>query len=176
MSWFSTMAEERPNTLVLILAAAFGIGGFLLSSMLFKESSALIGSVAPTVQLREMDGDEFALSKFRGKPVVVNFWATWCPPCVHEMPILERAHQSGKVAVIAIANDEEDAVRAFIKQHKFEMTVVLEEDAAGMGRALAAPSTIPYSVFFDRQGKVVAVTRAGMSQSEFDALLKKASG
>ena len=176
MHWFNKLAEERPNLLVLVLASLFGLGGFVLSSALFSKSSELIGSPAPTTVLRDLSGHEFQLTKFRGKPLVVNFWATWCPPCIEEMPMLDRAHRQGDISVVAIASDDASDVRAFTAANKLKLTVVLEADAGGINRLLDVPATIPYSVFFDREGKVSAVKHGAMSQAEFDAEIAKATG
>ena len=176
MQWFNKMAEDRPNLLVLALASLFGLGGFVLSSALFSKTSELIGSAAPATAMRDLSGHEFQLTKFRGKPFVVNFWATWCPPCIEEMPMLDRAHRQGDISVVAIASDDATDVRAFISANKLTLTVVLEADAGGINRLLDVPATIPYSVFFDREGKVSAVKHGAMSQAEFDAEIAKATG
>ena len=176
MNWFNKMAEERPNLLVLILASLFGLGGFLLSSAFFSDRNELVGSVAPTTEMRDLSGTSFQLTKFRGKPLVVNFWATWCGPCIAEMPMLDRAHQQGTINVVAIASDDAADVRAFKSEHELKLTVVLEADAGGIYRLLQAPDTIPYSVFFDRDGKVSSVKHGAMSQAEFDAEVVRAKG
>lgn len=176
MYWFNKLAEDRPNLLVLILASLFGVGGFLLSSAFFSDNNRLVGSAAPTTMLRDLGGATFQLSKFRGKPLVVNFWATWCGPCIKEMPMLDRAHRQGAVNVVAIASDNPTEVRAFKSAHKLNLTVVLEADSGGIYRLLQAPDTIPYSVFFDRNGKVSSVFHGSMSQAEFEAEVSKAKG
>ncbi len=176
MQWFNKMVEERPNLLVLILASLFGLGGFLLSSAFFSDNDELIGSAAPTTMLRDLNGTPFQLAKFRGKPLVVNFWATWCGPCIKEMPMLDRAHRQGTIHVVAIASDDAAEVRAFKAKHKLNLTVVLEADAGGINRLLQTPNTIPYSVFFDAQGNVSSIKHGAMSQAEFDAEVFKANG
>ena len=176
MNWFNKMAEERPNLLVLILASLFGLGGFLLSSAFFSDRNELVGSAAPTTEMRDLGGTSFQLTKFRGKPLVVNFWATWCGPCIKEMPMLDRAHRQGAISVVAIASDDAADVRAFKSEHKLKLTVVLEADAGAIYRLLQAPDTIPYSVFFDRDGKVSSIKHGAMSQAEFDAAVTRAQG
>ncbi len=174
MNWFNKMVEDRPNLLVLILASIFGLGGFLLSSAMFSSNTKLIGSIAPTTMMRDLNGAEFQLTKFRGQPFVVNFWATWCGLCIKEMPMLDRAHRDGTINVVAIASDEEADVRAFKTKHKLNLSVVLQANAGDIYNLLEAPDTIPYSVFFDGAGKVSSVKHGAMSQAEFDSAVSKA--
>ena len=174
MNWFNKMVEDRPNLLVLILASIFGLGGFLLSSAFFSNNTKLIGSTAPITMMRDLNGAEFQLAKFRGQPFVVNFWATWCPPCIKEMPMLDRAHRDGTINVVAIASDDEAEVRAFKAKHKLNLTVVLQANAGDIYSLLEAPDTIPYSVFFDGEGTVSSVKHGEMSQAEFDSAVLKA--
>lgn len=174
MTWFNKMVEERPNVLVLILASFFGLGGFLLSSAFFSTNTKLIGSAAPTTTMRDLNGVEFQLAKFSGTPFVINFWATWCGPCIKEMPMLDRAHRDGTINVVAIASDDETEVRAFKTKHKLNLTVVLQADAGEIYGLLDAPDTIPYSVFFDGNGKVSSVKHGAMSQAEFDSAVSSA--
>lgn len=174
MSWLSNMADQHPNRLVLILAACFGLGGFLLSRALFSDANTLVGTAAPMMTLTDLTGTKLQLSQFRGKPVVVNFWATWCPPCVKELPMMDRSHRSGKVEVITVATDDPSDVRAFLDQRELKLRVVLAEDSADLSSALALPSVIPYTVFIDTTGKISSVKRGALSESEYAQRLTQA--
>jgi cytochrome c biogenesis protein CcmG, thiol:disulfide interchange protein DsbE len=81
----------------------------------------LPGRAVPPLRLRTLDGDPLDLAALRGRPVVVNFWATWCEPCVREFPLLARAaaaHRADRLAVVGVlVQDRPDAARAFIRQH-----------------------------------------------------------
>ena len=173
ISW-SELADRYPNRLVLILAACFGLGGFLLSRALFSDSSALVGTLAPSTALTDIAGTPIQLAQFRGKPVVVNFWATWCPPCIKELPMMDRSHRTGKVEVITVATDDPQDVREFLDKRPFQLRVVLDQDAGNLASALSAPSVIPYTVFIDTQGKISSVKRGALSEQEYQQRLVEA--
>jgi peroxiredoxin len=88
------------------------------------------GAAAPALSLRDVDGRVHALKAYRGKVVLINFWATWCEPCRQEMPSIQRLRDrlSGKgFAVLAVSVDEPDArVRQFVKQTGLDLTVVMD--------------------------------------------------
>ena len=174
MSWWNEMAENHPNRLVLILAACFGLGGFLLSRALFSDSQALVGSPAPNTTLIDISGNSIQFAQFRGKPVVVNFWATWCPPCIKELPMMDRTHRSGKAEVITVATDDPNDVRAFLEKRSMQLRVVLDADAGNLASALALPSVIPYTVFIDTNGKISSVKRGALDEQEFKQRLVEA--
>jgi peroxiredoxin len=91
------------------------------------------GRAAPGFRLTALGGGEVDLESLRGRVIVLNFWATWCPPCVGEMPSLERLHKAlGKegLAVVGVSVDEDEAVlRRFVDQHK--LTFALLRDPGG---------------------------------------------
>ena len=76
-------------------------------------TNSLIGQPAPDISLKDMQGNTVTLSQFKGKVVVLNFWATWCPPCREEMPSMERLHQQFKDQglVLLAVNVEQDGAR-----------------------------------------------------------------
>ena len=86
------------------------------------------GTSAPAFRLPALAGGESELGALRGKVVVLNFWATWCPPCVSEMPSLERLHRAlGPVglAVVAVSTDEDEAeLRRFVAQYALTLPVL----------------------------------------------------
>lgn len=90
------------------------------------------GDMAPDFLLQNMDGDEVRLSDFRGHPVVLNFWATWCSPCRKEMPQFVRAyddHIDDRLVVIAVDQQEsESIVRPFIEDYGVEFPVLIDRD------------------------------------------------
>ena len=98
-------------------------------------------------------GGELSVASFRGKPLLVNFWATWCPPCVEELPMIEafwREHGPKNLQVLALAIDQPSAVRRFLERQPLTFPVGL----AGLtGSQLArnlgnAQGGLPFSVFF----------------------------
>lgn len=114
------------------------------------------------LQLMQPDGGQMALSSLRGKPVLVNFWATWCPPCVREMPLINQFAQSQAargthaVQVLGIAVDQAANVKRWIARQPLAFPVVLA-GAGGvtMTRTLGNISGgLPFTILFDAQGQV----------------------
>lgn len=119
-----------------------------------------IGSAAPELTLRDLQGQPHRLSDYRGGGVLVNFWASWCVPCRTEMPALDRVATDG-ITVLGIAMDDPERVRAFLAAHPVRYPILLGE--------LATPSTaqrlgdldqtLPYSVLLDASGRVLQTRR-----------------
>ena len=103
---------------------------------------------APELALKVLDGETIHLSDYRGRVVVLNFWATWCPPCRHEIPDfvdLYRSYQDQEVAFLGVAFERGglDPLRAFTKQNRIPYVVATLEDAAQIQGAWAALEGIP---------------------------------
>jgi cytochrome c biogenesis protein CcmG, thiol:disulfide interchange protein DsbE len=120
------------------------------------------GTAAPPLRLRTLDGGTLDLADLRGRPVVVNFWATWCEPCVREFPLLARAaagHRADRLAVVGVlVQDRPDAARAFIRQHGGGWPVGVDADrrAAGAWGVVGLPHT-----FFVRPDGTLAAHQLG---------------
>ncbi|MBL8334037.1 MAG: TlpA family protein disulfide reductase [Rubrivivax sp.] len=106
------------------------------------------------------EGGEFSLGDFRGRVLVLNFWATWCPPCVKEMPELDRLQREqgpAGVQVVGLAIDQPDSVRRFLKQTPVSFPIGLAGfEGSEIGRQLGnSAGGLPFTAVFDRQGQVV---------------------
>jgi thiol-disulfide isomerase/thioredoxin len=105
------------------------------------------------------EGGELVMTDLRGRPLLVNFWATWCPPCVKELPEIDRFWKSHmqKVAVVGLAIDSLEPVRAFLQKQPLSFAIGL----AGMpGTAVArslgnAKGVLPFTVLLDAKGAVL---------------------
>src|SRR5437588_919854 len=115
----------------------------------------MIGKTAPDFTVRDADRT-VALRDFRGRVVVLNFWATWCPPCVEEMPSLVQMQQrmgAKGVTVLAVSVDvDESAYQRFLKNHKIELLTVRDPDQKSNN--LYGTSKFPESYIIDRSGVV----------------------
>jgi thiol-disulfide isomerase/thioredoxin len=105
------------------------------------------------------EGGELSLASLRGKPLVLNFWATWCPPCISELPLLDRFHQEQNPrgwTVVALAVDSPTPVREFLRQRPLAMPVGLAGlDGVEFGRALGnVQGGLPFTVVIDSSGAV----------------------
>lgn len=125
--------------------------------------------------LKDLEGKEWTLSRLKGKVVLVNFWATWCPPCRREMPDMEKIHGRFKdrgLVILAISDEEDAKVRPFIKERGYTFPVLLDP-----GRKVNEAfqiGGIPNSFIFDRSGKLVAQAIDGRSERQLLVLLAKA--
>ena len=133
----------------------------------------------PDFTLPLLTGENGTLSAYKGKVVILNFWATWCPPCRAEMPSMETLYQRFKdqgLEILAVDLGEKAAtVRQFIRSNRYTFPVLLDE--SGRVGSLYGIEAVPTSYIIDRGGKIIA-TVAGSFQwdnprviAAFDALL-----
>lgn len=113
--------------------------------------------LAPDFTLKDEEGKTHKLSDYRGKVVVLNFWATWCPPCIKEMPSMERAHKKWVkegIEILAVnAGEDEDSIFAFTGEYDISFTVLLDEENSVLNNF---PSIgLPTTYIIDPQGYVV---------------------
>jgi thiol-disulfide isomerase/thioredoxin len=115
----------------------------------------------PQVRLESLDGHSVELTSFSGRPVVVNLWATWCPPCRRELPVLERAQAANPDVAIVLANQGEsrEAVGIYLRRHAPGLRNVLLDRQFRVGAAIGH-GALPTTLFFDARGELVA-TRVG---------------
>lgn len=117
------------------------------------------------------DGQTLPMSRFRGQKVLVNFWATWCPPCVEELPLLDSFHQQNKDKnwqVLGLAVDQPSAVRAWLAARPLHFAVGM----AGLGGTALSKSlgneagSLPFSVVFGASGHILQRKVGKVSQEE----------
>lgn len=117
------------------------------------------GEPAPAGPFFENGETKRTFADFRGRALVVNFWATWCPPCVKEMPALDRLHAAvaaDGIEVLALSSDREGApvVRSFYQRNQIKALAVLIDQAGALSRALNVVG-LPTTVLFDTAGREV---------------------
>jgi peroxiredoxin len=142
----------------LVVALVAGAGFTFVRLQEGKGYALKKGTAAPTFRLPTLSGGDVDLASFRGRLVVVNFWATWCPPCVEEMPSLERLHRKlapeGLVLLSVSADEDEPTLRRFVAAHGLTFPVLRDPGGAGPAQAY---HTTGYPETFVIDGKGVLV-------------------
>jgi peroxiredoxin len=170
--------------ILLGLAVAFNVGGSACSTLSSQyglaDEAPNVGKHAPDFVLPGLDGVKIKLSDLRGKPVVVNFWATWCGYCIVEMPLLQQAYDANKDKglVILAVNDGETSARAeeFIQANGYTFTVLLDfyGDVVPFYKVRGLPTTF----FIDKEGvirdiRVGAFSSAGQIEKSLGKIMTK---
>jgi thiol-disulfide isomerase/thioredoxin len=115
----------------------------------------------PDISLADSDGIKHKLSEWKGRPLLINFWATWCAPCRREIPLLKslrREHAADGVEVVGIAVDFRDAVQHYAREMGIDYPVLVgEQDGLDAIAAFGMDTVFPFTVFADRQGRIVTL-------------------
>jgi thiol-disulfide isomerase/thioredoxin len=123
--------------------------------------SRVIPAEVPNVSLAGVDGLKHALSEWKGRPLLINFWATWCEPCRREIPLLKtlrRERAADGVEIIGIAVDFRDAVQRYAHQMGIDYPVLVgEQDGLDAIARFGMDTVFPFTVFADRQGRIVTL-------------------
>lgn len=135
------------------------------------------GFLAPDFTLSTPGGEEISLATFRGKPVLVNFWATWCPPCRAEMPAIQRAYTEYApqglivLGVNSTAQDNPLDIAPFITEYGLTFPILLDETGEVARKYELA--SLPSTFFVGRDGVISEVVAGAMSQFLLDTKIQE---
>lgn len=154
------LARRAPLRKPMAAALAVGAGAWFAGAALLS-AGAPGDARLPQLTLLSMDGTNVALASYEGRPTVVNLWATWCPPCRREMPVLQAAQVARPDIHFVFLNQRESAhqVAAFLGRSGLPLRNVLLDGRGEAGAALGHRS-LPTTLFFDARGRLVD-TRVG---------------
>ncbi|OGV99693.1 MAG: hypothetical protein A3D20_02545 [Nitrospinae bacterium RIFCSPHIGHO2_02_FULL_39_82] len=148
-----------------------------------KYTAVNIGDYAPDFILTDLNNKNIALSGYKGKKVILNFWATWCPPCVKEMPLLQEINTShlspsskvgeeGGVEVIGVNyNEDYDRVKKFISEHGITFTILIDSELkASMSYGVIG---LPVTFFIDRDGRIREKFKGELNRKLLEDILNR---
>jgi len=122
----------------------------------FDSIGLQVGDMVPDFELATLDGDIIKLSEFLGQRVMLNFWATWCPPCRAEMPDMQKFHESKDIVILAVnlvgTESSKENVANFIEEFKITFPILLDTDMEVSNLYRIQP--IPTSYMIDSSGRI----------------------
>jgi cytochrome c biogenesis protein CcmG, thiol:disulfide interchange protein DsbE len=166
--------KKKLLTAIIIVLSLF----FASCSRKTSEKRSSANETASDFSLYDLQGRQVSLKQFRGKPVMLDFWATWCGPCRMTMPLTEklRKEYQGSLTVLAInLQESEEDVRQYVQQEDVKSLVLLDKE--GAAAEAYGIETIPALILIDKSGKIKQTWKRGYypaMMAEFRAAVEKA--
>lgn len=165
------MGSSRKVVQIVILIGVLLLGGYAIGKTLFASDGAPgIGGKPPGFALAGMDGSVHELSDYKGKALVINFWGSFCPPCVKEIPEFQRQYNKWRgenFAILAINLSEDDlTVKNFVSRFDIDFTVLRDK-----GREVESKyglRSYPTTFFVKPNGKIMDIFVGGMTEKDID--------
>lgn len=171
------MTRNRQLFLVIVVAIAAAAAGYGVSLWRGSGDAHQSAEAVMAARLVDLEGRPQPLGQWRGKVLVVNFWATWCAPCREEIPgfvRLQEKHGSRGVQFVGIAIDRRDPVQAFAREFGINYPILLGGiDMVELSRQAGnRVGALPFTVILDRNGQIVGRELGGVKEAKLDALLQ----
>jgi peroxiredoxin len=168
-----TVVEPGANEPVLSQVPEFELGTPVVADIQTDSGDGVqVGDTAPNFLLLDLEGNPINLTDYRGRPVIVNFWASWCIPCKTEMPELQAAYEEYEaegLVILAVNQDEvpETARSFFYDEMELTFTPLLDEDGI-VANLYSSINVLPTTYFIDQEGVVTAVQLGPVSKEQID--------
>lgn len=172
--------------LILVFATVGATAGFLLGDYLYDHPPSPtgvdqlgIGDAVPDFSLPDPDGRARQLSEWRGRLVIANFWASWCPPCIEEMPMLDdyaQRHADRGVTVLGIAEDDAEAVASFLERHPVDFPILLGVHGQLAGSSLQFGNSrrvLPFTALIAPDGRLLERRAGAIDEALLDGWLAR---
>lgn len=172
------MGKSRKTVQIFILIAVLIIGGYAIGSTIFAaddKAPLKVGSKPPAFELVDLDGKVRHLSEFEGKPVVINFWGTFCEPCVKEMPEFERQYLKWKdqgLVILAI-NLSEDTLTVNNFVRRFDLNYPILRDVNRKTERKYGLKSYPTTFFIKPNGTIMEIKVGGMTELEIEERIER---
>lgn len=128
-------------------------------------SHAGVGDTAPPFSSMDIEGKQTQLTDYKGKGVLINFWASWCNPCVNELPLLNEAYKLTGVEMLAInVGEKTEAVQKFVERYELEFPILLDEDLK-IKQAYQVVG-LPLTLLIDEEGTIMARHEGELTEIE----------
>ena len=180
------MSPTFKNFLLLVFAVLALLGGYWAAQSLRSEPVATTslsygGGTMIDFTLPEVDGRKHSLSEWRGKVIVLNFWATWCPPCREEIPLLvelQKKRGADGLQIIGVAIDNKTAVMLYSRSAGINYPILMGADdtldlVARYGNSSGA---LPFTVIIDRSGSIAVRKLGPFNKTELESLIEPLIG
>jgi thiol-disulfide isomerase/thioredoxin len=177
------MSPALRNLLLLMTTVLALVAGYWMAQAMHPSASPPVttpsygGGTMIDFTLPDLEGNSRSLKEWRGKVIVLNFWATWCPPCREEIPLfiaLQKEHAADGLEVIGVAVDNKTSVMAYRQSAGINYTILMGGDdamdlAAKYGDRM---DSLPYSVIISRSGSIEARKLGAFDEPELNGLIE----
>ena len=175
-------AVSRRHWIMAGLGVTAGLAGGMVAWQKFQPHAVMDEAIQNfwSQEFEKPEGGTLFMKALQGKPLLINFWATWCPPCIEELPLIDaffNQNKSKSFQVVGLAVDQPSMVRRYLSQRPLSFPVGLAGfNGTELGKTLGnSQSVLPFSVIFDAKGRLLAQKAGKLDQSDLEAWLKKVS-
>ncbi len=136
------------------------------------------GDYAPDFELKTFDGQTVRLSDYKGKAVMLNFWATWCPPCRAEIPDMQKVYETTDYEILAVNVTGSESKMKHVEQfiEKYDMTFPVALDEASAVSTMYNAFSLPTTYFIDEEGKIVQIIEGPLNKDAMIQMFQRIEG